>query len=288
VRSDTARAVLELAQCLRDHCLQRLGQHRAHHFLFFGREHVDDPVYGLGGTRGVQRGEHQVPRLCCGHGQAYGFEVAHFAHQDRIRVFAQRRTQGGRERERHRPDLALVDQAFLRLVHEFDRVFDRQDVAVFGLIEVVHHGRERGRFAGTRGTGHEHQAARLERQIAKNLRGIELLEREDFARNGTKGRGRATVLVEGVHTKTRQPLDLEGKIDLQELLVGLALRIVHDVVDHGVHRLVVQRIDVEAPHVAIDTDHGRQACRQVQVGGFVLDGECKQLGDVHGSLSLVG
>src|SRR3990167_8115977 len=53
VRGHAARAVLELAQGLRDHGLQRLRQHRADHFLFFGGEHVDDPVDGLGGTRRV-------------------------------------------------------------------------------------------------------------------------------------------------------------------------------------------------------------------------------------------
>src|SRR3989344_1048126 len=44
VRGHAARAILGFAQCLRDHGLQRFGQHRTHHFLFFGREHVDDPV----------------------------------------------------------------------------------------------------------------------------------------------------------------------------------------------------------------------------------------------------
>jgi hypothetical protein len=61
----------------------------------------------------------------------------------------------------------------------------------------------------------------------------------------------------------------------------LALRIVHDVVDHGVHRLVVQRLDVDAAHVAVHADHRRQPCRQMQVGGLVLDREGQQLGDVH-------
>jgi len=48
------------------------------------------------------------------------------------------------------------------------------------------------------------------------------------------------------------------------------------------HRLVVQRIDVDAPHIAVDPDHGRQACGEVQVGGLVLDAEREQLGNVHG------
>jgi hypothetical protein len=62
----------------------------------------------------------------------------------------------------------------------------------------------------------------------------------------------------------------------------LALAVVHDVVHHGVHLLVVQRLDIDAPHVAVHADHRRQPGRQVQVGGLVLDREGQQLGDVHG------
>ncbi|KAG1253851.1 hypothetical protein G6F66_015081 [Rhizopus arrhizus] len=42
---------------------------------------------------------------------------------------------------------ALVDQALLRGVHEFDRVLDGEDVAVFVLVDVVDHRRQRGRLA---------------------------------------------------------------------------------------------------------------------------------------------
>ncbi len=72
-------------------------------------------------------------------------------------------------------------------------------------------------------------------------------------------------MVEGVDTKARQALDFEREIDLEELLVVLALGVVHDVVDHGVHLLVFERLDVEAAHVAVHPYHRRQARRQVQV-----------------------
>jgi hypothetical protein len=45
--------------------------------------------------------------------------------------------------------------------------------------------------------------------------------------------------------------------------------------------LVVERVDVDAAHVAVHPDHRRQAGRQVQVRGLVLDREGQQLGDVH-------
>ncbi len=46
---------------------------------------------------------------------------------------------------------------------------------------------------------------------------------------------------------------------------------------------MLQRVDVDAAHVAVHADHGRQSGRQVQVGGLVLDAEGKELGYVHES-----
>jgi hypothetical protein len=114
------------------------------------------------------------------------------------------------------------------------------------------------------------------------LGAVELLEREDLAGNGAEHRARAAVLVEGIDAKARQALDLEREVALQRVFVVLALGVVHDVVHHVVHHLVVQRVDVDAPHVAVHADHRRQAGRQVQVGSLVLDRKGQQLGDVHG------
>src|ERR1043165_9409579 len=52
VRRDAAAAVA-LEQRLGDDRAQRFGEHRAHHFLFLRREHVDHAVDGLGGRAGV-------------------------------------------------------------------------------------------------------------------------------------------------------------------------------------------------------------------------------------------
>jgi hypothetical protein len=64
----------------------------------------------------------------------------------------------------------------------------------------------------------------------------------------------------------------------------LALAIIHDVVDHAVHLLMVQGLHIDPAHVTVDTNHRWQACGQVQIGGFVLDAESQQLGNVHGVL----
>ena len=53
---------------------------------------------------------------------------------------------------------------FLRFMHELDRILDGEDVAELALVLVVDHRRERGGLAGTRGSGHQHDAARVDQR----------------------------------------------------------------------------------------------------------------------------
>src|SRR5512139_659443 len=284
VRGDAAGAVLGLQQRLRDHRAQRFRQHRAHHLLLGRREHVDHAVDGLGGGRGVQGAEHQVAGFGGGQREADGFQVAQFADQDDVGVFPQRAAQGVGERQRVRADLALVDQALLALVHEFDRVLDGEDVRVLVLVDVVHHRCQRGRLARAGRPGDEHDAARLVRDLLEDGRAVELLQRQHLGRNRAEHRACAILLVEGVDAEACQRGDLEREVDFQRLLVHLALAVVHDVVHHSVHVLVLERRQVDAADVAADADHRRQAGRKVQVRRLVFDGKCQQLRNVHACL----
>jgi hypothetical protein len=44
---------------------------------------------------------------------------------------------------------------------------------------------------------------------------------------------------------------------------------------------VLERRHVDAAHVAVHADHGRQSCGEVQVGRLVLDREGEEFGDIH-------
>ena len=166
---------------------------------------------------------------------------------------------------------ALVDQALLRGVHELDRILDAEDVAVFGLVDVVDHRRQRGRLARAGGTGDQDQALRLFDQLLEQRRATQVFQGQHFRRNGAEHRAGATVLVESIDAEARQAGNLEGEVDLEEFLIVAPLLVRHDVVDQRVHLLVVQRRYVDAAHVAVHADHRRQAGRQVQVRCFVLD-----------------
>jgi len=123
-------------------------------------------------------------------------------------------------------------------------------------------------------------AARLEREVLEDLGRVQLFEREDLGGNRPEHGAGAAVLVEGVDAEARQLRNFKGKIGLEELFVGLALLVVHDVVHHAVHFLVGKCRHVDTFHVAVDANHGRNARGQVQVRRIVLDGEGQELRDV--------
>jgi len=105
-----------------------------------------------------------------GQRQTDGLQVAHFADQHDVRILAQCRAQRFAESERVAFDFALVDQAALAFVHEFDRVLDRDDVIGPIVIAVVNHSGQRRGLARTGRAGYKHQAARQQAQIAEDLR----------------------------------------------------------------------------------------------------------------------
>ena len=109
----------------------------------------------------MQRAEHQVAGFRRAHRQAYGLQIAQLADENNVRVFTQRRTQRIVKRQRMRADFTLIDQAFLGLMHELNRVFHREDVAVFVFVDVIDHRRQRRRFTRAGGAGDQHHAARL-------------------------------------------------------------------------------------------------------------------------------
>ena len=219
----------------------------------------------------MQGAKHQVPGLGGGHGQADGLQVAHLADQDDIRVLAEGGAQGLGEAQGVAVDLALVDEALLAEVNELDGVLDGEDVLITGVVEEVHHRRQGGGLARARGAGHQDQAAGDLDDLAEDLGGVDLLQGQDLGGDGAQHGGGATLLIEGVDAEAGQAGDLEGEVRLQELLVVLALLVVHDVIDQPLDRPMVHGGQVDAPHVAIDANHGRQARGQMQVRGLILD-----------------
>ncbi len=82
------------------------------------------------GAGGVQRAEDDVAGFGRGDRRLDRLQVAHFAHEDHVRVLSQRAANGLGERRHVDADLALVHRTLLVLMVELDRVLDRDDVVV--------------------------------------------------------------------------------------------------------------------------------------------------------------
>jgi len=69
---------------LGNHRPQTVGEGGTNLGLFSRGEHFDHTIHRFGGTGRVQGRENQVPRGCRFDGQADGFQIPHFAHQDDV------------------------------------------------------------------------------------------------------------------------------------------------------------------------------------------------------------
>ena len=214
---------------LGDHGLQTRGELRADLLLLVRRERIDDTVDGLRRAGGVQGAEHEVARFGGGDGRADGLKVAHFAHEDHVRVLAERAADRLGEAWHVIADLALRDKGFRGRVVEFDRVLNRDDVHAALVVDHVEHRGERGRFTGTGRARHEDETARLEQKLLHGVGKADLLEREQLRRNHTEHRAPVLALLEHTHTETRTVLMGKSEVratvllHLGQLLVGADL-----------------------------------------------------------------
>ena len=92
---------------------------------------------------------------------------------------------------------------------------------------------------------------------------------------------RATVLVEGIDPEARNARHFKGEIGFQELFIVPALFVVHDVVDEIMYLLVIHRRQVNTANIPIDTNHGWQTRRQVQVRCSLLGAERQKFCYIH-------
>ena len=250
---------------LRDHSFDGLGEHGPDLLLLVRREDVDDAVDGFGRRVRVQRTEHQVARFGSRDTQLDGLPVAHLSNQDDVQIFPKRRPQCVREALRVGADLTLVDQALLVGMHELDGVLDGEDMVCTGLVDEVHHGRQRGALPRPRGTGDEHQALGEHAHLPDGVPEAQLIGRQDIGGDGTHDRADPVLLIEDIDPEARDPWNLVGEVEVHLVEEPHPPVLFHDLEDELLHVLGRELAELDPLHVAMDTDDGHGARGEMEV-----------------------
>ena len=193
-------------------------------------------------------------------------EVAHLTDEDDVGVLAERAAQRRREGAGVRADFAMVDEAPLALVHELDRILDRDDVVLAVLVGVVDDGGERGRLARSRRPRDEHEALAEERGALEDRGQPELVRRDDLRRDLAEDGAAARALHEEVGAEAGHAGDLVAEVDVAGFLEHLDLLLGSDLVQHRPEVLVVERVVLHPLELAMHAEDRRLAGHDVQVG----------------------
>ena len=231
----------------------------------------------------MDRSEHQVARFGGMNGRHERFRVAHFAHEHHVRVFAHRVLHADAEVDHVEPDFTLVDQTLVLGEHEFDRVFERENVLAILVIDQIEHRSDRRAFAGTRNPGQQHHA------LIEMAKLFDLRRQEETAEVGHKTVHAAshepdvTKLLQQIHAEPPVRafhIERMGKVGAAVLLEDLAVPLVHEREAKPDHFFIGDRLAVHRPERTVDADHWRLVHLQVQVAGLELHACPKELVDL--------
>ena len=167
-------------------------------------------------------------------------QVAHFAHQDDVRVLPECRPQRQGEGIRIRADLALVDDGFPVLVEELDGVLDGDHVAVPVGVDVVDHGCQRRGFTGTGGAGDQDQAFPFLADLLEDLRQVQLIQGGRVRGHDPEDHAVAAPLLEAVDPEPGHGAQAVGKVNLVGGLEFRLLIFVQKAVGHIVDVFITE------------------------------------------------
>src|SRR5215211_4812404 len=171
----------------------------------------------------MQRPEDEVPGLRRRYGERDGLEVAHLAHEYHVGVLPQDMLEGLGEALGILVDLALVYDALLVLVQELYRVLNAHDVLVPGLVDLVDHGGEGGRFAASRRARDQNEPTRLLGKFLYGFRQPELAYALYLAWDGTESRADSAPLEVDVDPEAGAARQRVAEVELPLVLKALAL-----------------------------------------------------------------
>jgi hypothetical protein len=168
-------AALGGEEALAENAAEARGDARAYLRLLGRGEDVEEAVQGHGGVAGVHGADDEVAGLGGADGHLDGLEVAKFADDDDVGVFAEGAREGGGEGAGVEADLALGDVAAGGGLDDLYGVLAGDDVVVANGVELVDEGGEGGGLAGADGAGGEEEAVVVGEKLAD---GVEVAQAE--------------------------------------------------------------------------------------------------------------
>jgi hypothetical protein len=129
---------------------QRIRKPDAELLLFAEGKESENTIDRLAGIDRVERAQHEMAGLSRHQGDFDGRAVAHFAHQNDLGRLAQGRAQAVGIIVKIVSQLALVERGAFRRVHEFDRIFERDDVNRLLFVDLVEERCQGGRLTTAR------------------------------------------------------------------------------------------------------------------------------------------
>ena len=117
-----------------------------------------------------------------------------------------------------RPKFALYDLALLTRMHEFDRIFEADDVDIASVIQVIDHRRQSCRLARSCRAGDQDHALMIVTESGQNIRHLEVFQCRYIARNETENGAITRNLAKYIDAKTTTFLGDVRKIEIVALL----------------------------------------------------------------------
>ena len=174
---------------------------------------------------------------------------------------------------------ALGDHAVLVRVHEFHRVFHRDDVAERVFIAPVDHGRQRGRFARAGGTDQDAQAAFGHRDILQRLGHAQAVDGGQGGRNHPQHHADLALLHEGADAEAADG----GRRDRKVALLGAfeigGLLVAHDRAGQRLCVRAAQGLGRQFGDLAVHLDRRGEVGGDEQVAAIAADHEPQQIVD---------
>jgi len=112
-----------------------------------------------------------------GHGNAHGFRIAHFAHDEHVWRLAQLGAQSSGKIRRIMPDFNLFNYATDICVLILNWIFNRDNVARVAAIDFIHQRGNGGRFARARRPTDQDKPARKVGKLFDRRRKVQLMQK---------------------------------------------------------------------------------------------------------------